>query len=421
MLLSVSSLLKPFQVDAVAVSDPSLETIKTRQVDAVVKPVTLPISHRVSDQRVKWVAMKEGFLSCSALNRGALNAIKQKDDSSNAFYVAVLKEKNSESCTYQQAVFSVVNSQLLSGNTQFYDIMQSWLLKQFEGTNSSDPNIGKLSEAYYDADDALNDETNKQVLQARTLLTDMGHIDLTVHKKVFEDLETDVEQIITNNSSTVAQAYVAALKQLKVLEEHLCGTTYSDLEKEKVDEFDVWFSLLGCDERLKMGTVLYDPKYKLPAACFLVAIMSECPSDPNTVTICNAAEKLIQDNPKPLPQPEASLKDSVEPAAKIIPEREALIELQSTFISALPIDDLLPLMISKRAISFPEKAEINSNLTESRRTAAYLDLLHKDLSIGDTGRYNKFYLCMKSSPKCNFLVKRLDEQIAVQIRKLKAQ
>ena len=92
-------------------------------------------------------------------------------------------------------------------------------------------------------------------------------------------------------------------------------------------------------------------------------------------------------------------------------EYNALIEITEDLYNALPIDDLLPKMISKRVIDFNEKAEIRSGSTDRDKVDIFISKLTGQMASGENERFYKFIEVMKESPKCNFLVKKMDRWI----------
>ena len=92
-------------------------------------------------------------------------------------------------------------------------------------------------------------------------------------------------------------------------------------------------------------------------------------------------------------------------------EYNALIEMTEDLYNALPIGDLLPKMISKRVIDFNEKAEIRSGSTDRDKVDIFISKLTGQMASGENERFYKFIEVMKESPKCNFLVKRMDRWI----------
>ena len=80
--------------------------------------------------------------------------------------------------------------------------------------------------------------------------------------------------------------------------------------------------------------------------------------------------------------------------------------------NALPINDLLPKMIIKRVISFQDKDEIRSERTDRDKVDLFISKLNGELISGENERFYKFINVMKESPKCNFLVKRMEGWIS---------
>ena len=90
-------------------------------------------------------------------------------------------------------------------------------------------------------------------------------------------------------------------------------------------------------------------------------------------------------------------------------EYNVLRRMTSDLCNALPINDLFPSMISNHVIDFRDKAEICTERTERSRVQKLIDdYLIRDLEVWDTGRFYRFLTVMKRSPKCNFLVKRIN-------------
>ena len=89
------------------------------------------------------------------------------------------------------------------------------------------------------------------------------------------------------------------------------------------------------------------------------------------------------------------------------PEYSALTEMTEDLYSALPIDDLLPKMISKRVITFHEKTDIRSGRTDRDQVDKFISKLTGEMNCGVNDRFYKFIEAMEESPKCDFLVKRM--------------
>ena len=93
-------------------------------------------------------------------------------------------------------------------------------------------------------------------------------------------------------------------------------------------------------------------------------------------------------------------------------EYNALTEMTETLCTALPIDDLLTKMITKRVIDFNEKAEIRSGRTESEKVDIFISKLSREMASGENVRFYNFIKVMKESPKCNFLVTTMEGWIS---------
>ena len=93
-------------------------------------------------------------------------------------------------------------------------------------------------------------------------------------------------------------------------------------------------------------------------------------------------------------------------------EYNALIKMTEDLCNALPINDLLPKMISKRVINFHDKDEIRSERTDRGKVDLFISKLTGEIASGENGRFYNFIKVMKESPKCNFLVKRMEGWIS---------
>ena len=93
-------------------------------------------------------------------------------------------------------------------------------------------------------------------------------------------------------------------------------------------------------------------------------------------------------------------------------EYNALIKMTEDLCNALPIDDLLPKMISKRVIDFQEKTDIRAERTDRKKVELFISKLTGEMITGENKRFYKFIEAMKESPKCDFLVKRMEGWIS---------
>ena len=89
-------------------------------------------------------------------------------------------------------------------------------------------------------------------------------------------------------------------------------------------------------------------------------------------------------------------------------ELRVLIDMTEDLCNALPINDLLPSLISHHVISFQEKAEICVARTERRRVTHFLENhLNSPLQCNHTAPFYRFLEVMERSPKCDFLLERI--------------
>ena len=92
-------------------------------------------------------------------------------------------------------------------------------------------------------------------------------------------------------------------------------------------------------------------------------------------------------------------------------EYKALEEMTEDLYNALPIGDLLPKMISKRVITFQEKDDISAGSTTRDQVDVFLSKLTREMVSSDNRRFYAFIDVMKESPKCDFLVERMERWI----------
>ena len=93
-------------------------------------------------------------------------------------------------------------------------------------------------------------------------------------------------------------------------------------------------------------------------------------------------------------------------------EYNTLIEMTEDLCNALPISDLIPKLISKRVIDFNDKAEIRGKRTDRDRVHLFLSKLTGEMISAENERFYNFIKVMKESPKCNFLVQRMERWIS---------
>lgn len=93
------------------------------------------------------------------------------------------------------------------------------------------------------------------------------------------------------------------------------------------------------------------------------------------------------------------------------PELIALEKCYSKLTLALPLDDIMPKLISLRVITISEKQQIMSHPTDSQKIEHFLDVLSKQLSIGSTKDFDIFLKVLKQSIKGGFLAGELDKEL----------
>ena len=84
---------------------------------------------------------------------------------------------------------------------------------------------------------------------------------------------------------------------------------------------------------------------------------------------------------------------------------ETLVTFYEKICKALPIDDLLPELVTQRVITIDDKTKIAAaGKTESERTQYLLDhYIGRALSVGDPNYFHILLDVMSHSPKCTFL------------------
>ena len=91
-------------------------------------------------------------------------------------------------------------------------------------------------------------------------------------------------------------------------------------------------------------------------------------------------------------------------------ESVALVKFYKDLCNVLPVDDLLPVLVTQQVITIKNKDLIMTGKTNDERTQCLLDhFISKSLSVGDTTTFYKLLEAMKTSPKCSFLVERINQ------------
>ena len=102
------------------------------------------------------------------------------------------------------------------------------------------------------------------------------------------------------------------------------------------------------------------------------------------------------------------------------PEYNALVDMTADLCSTLPINDMLPELVSLRVIDHGDMMELRSvGGGEGKIVEEFiLKHLYPELKLGETSRFLRFITAMKQSGKsqCGLLVERLEERIAAHHR-----
>ena len=105
-----------------------------------------------------------------------------------------------------------------------------------------------------------------------------------------------------------------------------------------------------------------------------------------------------------------------------LPQLDTLVIFYEKICKTLPIDELLPELVTQRVITIDDKTRIAAaGKTESERTQYLLDhYIGRALSVGDPKYFYIMLDVMSRSPKCTFLVDAIQHHLstAVEYQKL---
>ena len=101
-------------------------------------------------------------------------------------------------------------------------------------------------------------------------------------------------------------------------------------------------------------------------------------------------------------------------AQKHLPELDALHVFYEKICSTLPVNDLLPELVSQRVITINDKSRVAATgKTEFERTQYLLDqYVARPLSAGDPNFFNILLNLMSTTPKCDFLVNQIQQYLS---------
>ena len=92
-------------------------------------------------------------------------------------------------------------------------------------------------------------------------------------------------------------------------------------------------------------------------------------------------------------------------------ELTALQNCYNKLTLALPLDDIVPKLISQRVITISDKQAIMAHPTDSLRIEHFLEVLEKPLSVGDTKKFDIFLKVLKQNMKGGFLAGELEKEL----------
>lgn len=93
------------------------------------------------------------------------------------------------------------------------------------------------------------------------------------------------------------------------------------------------------------------------------------------------------------------------------PELLALEKCYNKLTMALPLDDIVPKLISQRVITISDKQQIMAHSTDSQKVEHFLDILSKQLSVGNTKEFDIFLKVLKQNMKGGFLAGELEKEL----------
>lgn len=101
-------------------------------------------------------------------------------------------------------------------------------------------------------------------------------------------------------------------------------------------------------------------------------------------------------------------------AKRELRESAALVKFYKDLCNVLPVDDLLPSLVTQRVITVKDKNWITlCGKTSDEKTQLLLDhFISKPLSAGDGNAFYKLLESMITSPKCNFLAEKINQLLA---------
>jgi len=101
-----------------------------------------------------------------------------------------------------------------------------------------------------------------------------------------------------------------------------------------------------------------------------------------------------------------------------LPELDALITFYEKICKTLPVDELLPELVTQRVITIDDKARIAAiGKTESDRTQYLLDhYIARPLSAKDPRFFNILLDLMSTSTRCSFLINDIHHYLSIAVK-----
>ena len=88
-------------------------------------------------------------------------------------------------------------------------------------------------------------------------------------------------------------------------------------------------------------------------------------------------------------------------------ELQVLTDHYKTLCTVLPVDELIPELITKRIISFEDEEIILSKQTRNQKAQVLLKVIVRDGRVGNASKFYKFLDVIRNNVKCSFLAERI--------------
>ena len=89
-------------------------------------------------------------------------------------------------------------------------------------------------------------------------------------------------------------------------------------------------------------------------------------------------------------------------------ELQVLTNQYKTLCTVLPVDELIPDLITKRVISFEDEEVIVNKQTRYQKAQVLLkEFIVRDVRVGNVSKFYKFLDVLKKNEKCSFLAENI--------------